>query len=168
MRVRTRNRPALIALAVALSIGLGAAIASAASSGGGPTQVDPASLTLPPASERPVWVRADGSIDQSRAPRQAPDWTRADGTVDCSRAPRTMPISTFDGRLLVDRSGRLVQMPSLTGCLPGETPEVTRAWAARATALQEADARQRGVPVPAPPVVIETEEPSDPIRVPVP
>lgn len=155
---RPRLLPTIAAGAAAALIGVGAAFGVSA---GGPPQIDPDTLAMPAPKERSSWVRADGSVDQSRVPTGREDWRRADGRVDCGRAPATMSIATFDGRLLLDNSGREVQMPSLSGC-HGESPELVRAWIIKVTGLQEDDARRRGLPVPPPPEVVISSDPPPP------
>lgn len=149
-----RGRTVLLTLVTAASaavIGVGAALGVDA---GAPQPIDPDSLDLPPSIERRPWVRSDGTINEARVPPTREDWRRDDGRVDCSTAPETMSIATFDGRILLDGAGREVRMPALTGCRADETPELVRAWIIRATALQEADARRRGIAVPAPPETV--------------
>lgn len=155
------RRPLLAAAAVVLSVGIGAGVASGITSDG-PPQINPDTLAQPASVARPAWVRADGSIDQSRVPAARDSWARADGQIDCSRAPATMSIATYDGRILLDADGRQVQMPSLTGCSASDTPEFAKAWTIRVARLQEADARARGLDIPAPPQILVSPAPELP------
>lgn len=116
-------------------------------------------LRLTSIPRRP-WVAPDGTVREDLAPRPpGPDpWLSSDGTVDCAALPTTIGVATVDGKLLLDRAGREVRMPSalyMERCGEPITPELLAAVTAEVDALAAESARLRGrQPLP-PPVVYD-------------
>lgn len=151
-----RVRSIVIGVAVVAATAIGTGIGAGSSSDAGD------STTAPPAT---ISTTTGGSVAAPVPPEgpPRPPWVRADGTIDVNLMPETIGAVAFDGQVLRDAEGKVVQLPYRALYVNGPVDQARlNAVAATLRTHQEADARRRGIPIPPEPTVVSGRLPLQP------